>query len=353
MARITFLLPPLSLNGGIRVVGEYGRALLRQGHEVAVVARRPARARLRDILRGRAPLFPRREDPSDFFGGLEDRLRFFPAGRALRPEDLPDADFLICTWWETVEWALTMPAAKGRLAHLMQGYEMLPGQPPDRVARTYEAETVKIAVSDWVADQVLKHHGRASAAVIHNAVDTARFAFAAGPAGPQPVLGFVYSQPPFKNSALAFALADRLAAQGSPVRLVSLGSDPMPAELAGRPDTVFHHRPDQSTIPGLYQSCDLWLFPSLEEGFGLPLLEAMACGTPVVSGHAGAAPQLVQTGRNGWLTEPTAGDFAAAVARHMALPAAEKAAMRRAARATVENWNWDAAAGRLAETLRA
>jgi glycosyltransferase involved in cell wall biosynthesis len=45
-------------------------------------------------------------------------------------------------------------------------------------------------------------------------------------------------------------------------------------------------------LPALYQMADAVLFPSLDEGFGLPLLEAFASGTPVVASNAGAIPEV-------------------------------------------------------------
>src|ERR1700726_328201 len=45
-------------------------------------------------------------------------------------------------------------------------------------------------------------------------------------------------------------------------------------------------------LPGLYQMAQAVLFPSLDEGFGLPVLEAFAAGTPVVASNAGAIPEV-------------------------------------------------------------
>jgi glycosyltransferase involved in cell wall biosynthesis len=56
-------------------------------------------------------------------------------------------------------------------------------------------------------------------------------------------------------------------------------------------------------IPALMQSLDLLVVNSSVEPFGLVLLEAMACGTPVLAAISGGIPELIQHSRNGWLIE--------------------------------------------------
>lgn len=56
-------------------------------------------------------------------------------------------------------------------------------------------------------------------------------------------------------------------------------------------------------LPPLYSAADLFVFPSLYEGFGLPVLEAMACGTPVVTSNASSLPEVV--GDAAVLVDPT------------------------------------------------
>lgn len=61
----------------------------------------------------------------------------------------------------------------------------------------------------------------------------------------------------------------------------------------------------------LYNLADLYVFPSLYEGFGLSPLEAMACGTPVISSDRSSLPEVVGSG--GLLVEPTPARLAAAI----------------------------------------
>jgi glycosyltransferase involved in cell wall biosynthesis len=59
---------------------------------------------------------------------------------------------------------------------------------------------------------------------------------------------------------------------------------------------------DEANLPLFYNAADLLVLPSHIEGFGLPVLEAMACGTPVVCSDAGALPEVV--GDAGLLASP-------------------------------------------------
>ncbi|AEB76986.1 glycosyltransferase family 4 protein [Clostridium botulinum] len=58
----------------------------------------------------------------------------------------------------------------------------------------------------------------------------------------------------------------------------------------------------QEELPIFYNSCDVFVYPSLYEGFGLPPLEAMSCGTPVITSNTTSIPEVV--GDSGLLINP-------------------------------------------------
>ena len=60
---------------------------------------------------------------------------------------------------------------------------------------------------------------------------------------------------------------------------------------------------DDDDLPVLYSEASIFVFPSLYEGFGLPLLEAMGCGTPVIASNASSLPEVA--GDAALLLEPT------------------------------------------------
>ena len=59
--------------------------------------------------------------------------------------------------------------------------------------------------------------------------------------------------------------------------------------------TSIHHLDyvDEAHLPGLYAGAEVFVFPSLYEGFGLPPLEAMACGTPVLASNVASLPEVL------------------------------------------------------------
>jgi glycosyltransferase involved in cell wall biosynthesis len=66
---------------------------------------------------------------------------------------------------------------------------------------------------------------------------------------------------------------------------------------------------DQPALPELYAEHDLFAFPTLEDTFGIVLLEAMAAGLPVIAScFAGATRDFVEIGRNGWIMDPLSAD---------------------------------------------
>jgi glycosyltransferase involved in cell wall biosynthesis len=64
-------------------------------------------------------------------------------------------------------------------------------------------------------------------------------------------------------------------------------------ELHLEESVIFTGYVPDADLPAIYTGADLFVFPSLYEGFGLPPLEAMACGTPVVCSNAASLPEVV------------------------------------------------------------
>ncbi len=151
---------------------------------------------------------------------------------------------------------------------------------------------------------------------------------------------------PHKNLAgLLRAFAVLRAGGRRDVRLVLVGErlgselDRLSTELALGDAVIFTGFAGQDELSALYSGADLFAFPSLAEGYGLPVLEAMACGTPVVASNASAVPEAVgDAGLVADARDPEA--FAAALARVL-----DGADLRRrladAGRARAASFSWE------------
>ncbi|MEG4343586.1 glycosyltransferase family 4 protein [Microcoleus sp. A003_D6] len=151
-----------------------------------------------------------------------------------------------------------------------------------------------------------------------------------------------YTTTPWKGCDLALK-AFSIAAKKIPnLRLVAFGSgDTPPPYLPLTPGTEYNMAPTQDQLKKFYSKCDAWLFSSSSEGFGLPILEAMACGTPVIGTPAGAARELL-AGGGGILVKPEdPEDMALAIERICQLSDAEWRAMSESALETVINYTWE------------
>ncbi len=89
-----------------------------------------------------------------------------------------------------------------------------------------------------------------------------------------------------------------------------------------------------------YRAADLFVLPSIAEGFGQVLLESLACGLPVLSTTHTAAPDLIEEGLQGWVVEPGRADLLAERISWAADHPEALAAMRAPARARAEQMSW-------------
>lgn len=102
-----------------------------------------------------------------------------------------------------------------------------------------------------------------------------------------------------------------------------------------------HLNLERDKLVAEYRKSKLLLFPvSYEEAFGLVLIEAMACGTPVVAWKRGAIPEIVENGVTGWAVDPSQGvaGLMAAAERIYQLSASEYRSMRQNCRKRVEKY---------------
>jgi glycosyltransferase involved in cell wall biosynthesis len=149
-----------------------------------------------------------------------------------------------------------------------------------------------------------------------------------------------------KGGAIAAAAIAELRAEGRPLTLVRCGP---PGPEAQRHGCVDLGHVDDDTLVSLYRGAAALCVPSSHEGFGLPVVEAMACGTPVVTVSGTALPEAA--GGAALTTEP--GDVRALRSGIALLldDASAAARLRAAGLERARRLDWSAAAAAVREEL--
>ncbi len=225
----------------------------------------------------------------------------------------------------------------------------------------YRSERI-VAVSEATAGDVVQCLGvpRRRVHTVHEGIDPA---FSGDPGEPpdgvpERYLLFVSTLEPRKNVANVLRAFRLVVEWGYPGSLVLVGrwgwrTESIRRELDVSPvrDRILHlDYVEQEALPALYANAEALLFPSLLEGFGLPLLEAMACGTPVVTAGRSAMPEVA--GSAAVYVDPESPHGIATGVLALVRDPEHRRRLGEAGRVRAALFRWDRAAGATAQVLR-
>ncbi len=303
--RITFVLPFINLTGGVRVLLDYANWLYDAGHDTTVVY--PCWPyRFQHTRRQRWTEFQKHRRHNGRVPWFDLRCRLIRAP-LIRAAFLPRADLVVATAWPTAHDVARLPASRGRKVLIVFHHESGTG-PEDRIRAIYPMPFYRIAFSQFVRESVARQFGCDVHDVVPNGVDTSLF-FPDGEVEENSVL-FLYHPDPRKGTDDGIEALLRLR-QRIPNLQVRVCGPVRPEQLPSWMPFEFH--PDDATLRRRYSTSTALLYPSRYEGFGLPPLEAMACGCPSVTTAVGAVPEFATDRRDALIVRP--GDVGAMVDR--------------------------------------
>ncbi|PDO11638.1 MAG: hypothetical protein BLM47_00480 [Candidatus Reconcilbacillus cellulovorans] len=333
---VAFALPHLHLTGGIKILLEYARRLRERGHRTRVYHTGGKHAgplpAWSDVAVDEAASF---SDSADMFGTVR------------------DCDAIVLGWVRQLE---NSERSQVPLFYLEQGYPWLFGDvsdvDPDAVRsylRSQYRRPVPIGcVSSFLADVLRVRYGR-TCAVVPNGVDTAAFSPGSEREGATVLLVGPASER-FKDFTTAVRVLRRVWEEGT--RFQVLWICQTPPTLLNCPFPVrFAVCPPQDELPDLYRSADLLLYTSQYEGFGLPPLEAMACGIPVVAAACGGIDGYAEHGKNALLAPPGDVEALAAHVRDLLVHPDKRRFLGRQGRTTALRFDWSAVVPRMERIL--
>ena len=334
--RVTFLCPHLRIAGGVRAILTYADRLARRGHAVTVVVP-GTRTWWGGVREGERP---------EWVGDFRPEIRWVARWNAAA---LPDADVTVATAWQSAPAVADAPARAGAKAYLVQHYESLYHGAADAVDATYRLPLAKVVISTWLRDVMRERFG-SDAEVLVTPVDAALFHPVTVPRAPGPprvlMLQHDYA---WKGVADGMDAVARVRAKGGALRLVGFGVK-APRDMRARDAgwDEFHANPPQRELARLYSGVDVYLCPSWDEGLGMPSMEAMACGTALVTYDNGGSRDYARDGETA-LVAPRR-DVAAlanALGRMLEDPALRRRLSDAGAAYVRTAFDWDRAVARL------
>jgi len=237
-----------------------------------------------------------------------------------------------------------------------------------KVPRIVRDADALVAVSQYTKDALIDRLGADAAriTVVHHGVDPRFSRPDAGTIGAmkarlglaRPYLLFVGTAEPRKNLPRLLEAYARLRAEGhADLCLVVAGKSAWGsqalreriARLALQDDVVLTGPVDAVDLPALYAGAEVFSLPSIAEGFGMPLLEAMACGTPVVASNSTALPEVYGDAAIG--VDPLDSDALADAIARIRSDAALRAALVERGLRRAATFSWQASAQRLASVF--
>lgn len=296
---INFVLPAIGNSGGIDVVYKYVDMLINYGHDVYVYKELKASnmhrfdSNFKNMVHQiycTAKICAQKNQ----FRHLEDHFVWTVTDKTIR-----DADVIIATAWTTAYKVNALSVSKGKKYYFIQDYEVWDNKYWGE--ESYRLPLNKIVISSWINKQLNENLGLKPCPVVYNGIDLNKFKVDLKVERNKYtclMLNHSLKKKGIKEGIEAFEKARKRVPQ---LKLIMFGL----SDSTNLPDYIeYHQNPSHEELVKLYSSANIFIFPSLEEGWGLTPIEAMACGCVVVGTNTGFTLDIGKNRTNMMISPP-------------------------------------------------
>lgn len=303
--KVSFIVPEIVRSGGMRVIFEYANRLCTKGHDVTLYT---------PVI----PFNPYRGKPNYKFQKyrVKSGLKYF-MNKNILPENIfpynfsikyvysvnnffiPDGDAVIATSWTSSYYVNRLRTSKGKKSYLVQDFEIWNCN--EELAKdSYKLNLNKIVVSLYLKN-LLERKFEEDSIEIMPGIRYDVFYNDSKVFNEPPVISFADHQLENKNIKGAIGVIKKLKNKYPELIIKAFGV----SKFNEFPEFVeFNVCRDDEDVRRMYCVSDIFLFPSLYEGFGLPPAEAMACSCAVVGNAVAAFPEFSVNNKNAVHCDP-------------------------------------------------
>lgn len=281
--KINFIMPGLGESGGMNVIRTYAELMKKKGEDVVIYC--PVKA----FNLHRYTSKPKNK-VHQFYCTLKTVLEIITKNKSgihwiwsVNGRSIRKADVTIATMWATAYSVNNLPNKCGKKFYFIQGYEIWDNE--EFAKQSYMLSLKKIVISSWINKRLKQELNIGPFPVVINGIDSFFFNDKKNNKNKTDIcflmLNHVLPKKGVRNGLMAFEKIRKIYPQCHLCMFGTCSSDNLPNWVE------YYRDPPKEKLLSLYNSSDIFIFPSLEEGWGLTPLEAMASKCAVVGTSTG------------------------------------------------------------------
>jgi len=204
---------------------------------------------------------------------------------------IPESDILLSTAWQTADFSASFPDSKGEKFYFVQHHESLWTRDKSKAQQTYHLPFRKMVISTWLKDILKEQYHQEVEALVTPVNQDVFFREEKNEAAASRVC-MLHHDYDWKGYKDAVEVIKKVRSENCKVELVVFGEklqDPTPLYEEAGFTFEYHYRPTGEALRKIYSSCGTFLCSSWYEGLGMPAMEAMMCGTALVTTDTGGS----------------------------------------------------------------
>ncbi|MBI6004253.1 glycosyltransferase [Clostridium perfringens] len=295
--KINFIIPFIFPTGGIKVIIEYCNRLSDRGNDIVIYTpiisykfnNKGIKGKFKRVKSSLGNIVKKKRNESIIKSKAS--IKLIPV---IDEKYIRDADIVVATAWPTAYDVDKLSNSKGKKVYLIQHYEIWSGDKKD-VDGSYMLNLNRIVIANWIKELLEKNFNKKSK-VIYNGISSKEFL------NGEKIVD--------NNSIVCCMMYHKLEWKGfsdglKAFEIVKKYNPNLKLKLFGLEDghdipeyAEFYKNPSRETLKKIYSESNIYIFPSRNEGWGLTILEAMACKCAVVGTNTGALIEIGIDGEN-------------------------------------------------------